>query len=162
MDQIPKSGFGIRRTHQNLAYQETAETERLKMTQRLWVLQSALANHDSVGRSFANKMLAGFQRNFKGLEIAVVHSDDPGARIQRTTHINGCMHLNERVESELVLRDFVHLDRIDDKIFPEDRQICGGPNGSKIGNRTVEKFLVGKDGDRACPGSVISTGDFFG
>src|ERR1051326_249790 len=109
MDQIPKSGFGIRRTHQNLAYQETAETERLKMTQRLWVLQSALANHDSVGRSFANKMLAGFQRNFKGLEIAVVHSDDPGARIQRTTHINGCMHLNERVESELVLRDFAQI-----------------------------------------------------
>ena len=56
-----------------------------------------------------NLALEASPGNLKRLEIAVVHADDPGASIERTAHLDGCMHFNECVESEFIFRNLAQI-----------------------------------------------------
>src|SRR5437763_3962088 len=97
------------RCHQRFSNEKTAEAKHIEATQLFRILQSALTDHDFVILSFGDETLACFQRNLKRLKIAVVYADDLCASIQRTAHLGGRMHFNERVESKLVFRNFAQI-----------------------------------------------------
>src|SRR6266487_3591015 len=108
-DQIAKGFLWIASAHQCFADEKTMEPKSAKTLQRLRILQSTLTNHHCVVGSVSNESAACFQRNLKRLKIAVVYADDLGASIQRAAQLDGCMHFNERVEPELVFRNFAKI-----------------------------------------------------
>ncbi len=139
---------------------------------------AALADSDHVFREKRNQTLAEGEVGFKDRQIAVVHADDFRAVRNRASDFGLRMNLEKRVESGGTRGagqrpDFIvgqrahddqdgagagfaglqHLDRMNEKIFPNARP-CGGVrpkmsgHAAQVGEISTEKFLVGQHGER--------------
>ena len=139
------------------------------------------------GEEAFGQALGGGEIDFEGLQIPVVHADEPGRDFQRAAELLLVVHFHEHGKAGLAgegmetfelfigqngddeedgvrapFDGFENLAFVDDEILAEQGQLDGGADLAEIIERALEELLVREDGEAARAGGLVFARDADG
>ena len=176
------SGLGV--AHERFADEEGVEAGVAEGTDVGGGVDAAFGDANGVGRELAGEFERGFEADFEGLQIAVIHAVGVAADVPNEVDLLRRVDFAEDVQAiamgdgrvvvkvavaeragneedgvGVVGASFGDLILVDDEILAEAGQAGGGGGDFEVLQAALEEGLVGEDGEGGCPGAFEVDGE---
>lgn len=164
------TGMGL--AHERFADEAGMESDGAEAEQIVGSVDAAFGYADGAGRELVDKVKRGFEADFKGAEVAVVHAERVAAEVADTSQLLAGVDFAEDVEmlgvsgggeaGEIGVRQrgddqqngvgamgagFDDLVVVDDEVFAKAGDLRGCRGDFQVGEAALEEGRVGEDGE---------------